>query len=189
MVKSEHIKRYVLDFKMDINLKGPAWGKNCLTVIMIVGILIGLLPIFEAKSPETESWAGILVVEEQPPERLAMIGENSLLPISNPINPEPQVARKIRVVVTAYSSTPAQTDDNPYITAAGTWVKEGIIANNLLPFGTKIRIPELYGDKIFVVEDRMHWKKGYYHVDIWFASYGEAKNFGAKRTFIEVLES
>jgi len=26
-------------------------------------------------------------------------------------------------------------------------------------------------------------------VNIWFASYGEAKNFGAKRTYIEILES
>jgi len=189
MTKSKHIKRYVLDFKMDINLKGPAWGKNCLTIIISVGILIGLLPIFEAKSPEAESWVGVLAAEEQPPERLAMIGENSLLPISNPSDPEPQTVQKIRVVVTGYSSTIDQTDSNPFVTAAGTWVREGIIANNLLPFGTKVRIPEIYGDKIFIVEDRMHWKKGYYHVDIWFASYGEAKNFGAKRTFIEILES
>ncbi len=169
-------------FKMRINLK-------ILIILGTAGILIGLLPILETKSQETENWAEVLVVEKRQPARLAMVEENSLLAISNPSGPESQVTRKIRVVVTAYSSTPAQTDDNPYITAAGTWVKEGIIANNLLPFGTKIRIPELYGDKVFVVEDRMHWRKGYYHVDIWFASYGEAKNFGAKRTYIEVLES
>jgi len=183
------IKPLKRGFKMDINLKGPAWGRNLLIIVISVGILIGLLPIFETKPPAAESWAGVLVVEERPPERLAMIGENSLLPISNPINPVSPTIRKIRVVITGYSSTPWETDDNPYITAAGTWVRDGIIANNLLPFGTKIKIPELYGDKVFVVEDRMHWRKGYYHVDIWFASYGEAKNFGAKRTFIEVLES
>ena len=62
------------------------------------------------------------------------------------------------------------------------------MANNLLPFGTEIRIPELYGDRIFVVEDRMSRKKSYYHVDIWFPSKEEAKNFGAERTYIEVLE-
>ena len=176
---------------MDINLKGPAWGRNFLIIIISisVGILIGLLPILETKSPEAESWVEVWLTEGWQPARLAMVEENSLLAMSNPSNPEPQAARKIRVVVTAYSSTPAQTDDSPYITAAGTWVREGIIANNLLPFGTKIRIPELYGDKVFVVEDRMHRKKGYYHVDIWFASYGEAKNFGVKRTYIEVLES
>ena len=167
---------------MRINLK-------ILIVLVTVGILIGLLPILETKSQEAESWFEIGLTGEWQPERLAMVEGNSLLAISNPSEPESQVARKIRVVVTAYSSTPAQTDDNPYITAAGTWVREGIIANNLLPFGTKIRIPELYGDKVFVVEDRMHQRKGYYHVDIWFASYGEAKNFGAKRTYIEILES
>jgi len=182
------IKPLKRGFKMDINLKGPAWGRNFLIIVISVGILIGLLPIFETKPLEAEGWAKVLVVEEQPPERLAMIGENSLLAISNPSEPESQVAQKIKVVITAYSSSPWETDGDPYLTAAGTWVREGIVANNLLPFGTKIKIPEIYGDKVFVVEDRMHWKKGYYHVDIWFASYGEAKNFGAKRTFIEVLE-
>ena len=182
------IKPLKRGFKMNVNLKSPAWGRNFLIVLISVGILIGLLPIFEAKTQGAESWVGVLMVEERPPEGLAMIEENSLLAISNPSEPEPQVAQKIKVVITAYSSSPWETDGNPYITAAGTWVREGIVANNLLPFGTKIKIPELYGDRVFVVEDRMHWRKGYYHVDIWFASYGEAKNFGAKRTFIEVLE-
>jgi 3D (Asp-Asp-Asp) domain-containing protein len=168
-------------FKMKMNLKS-------LIILVTVGILIGLLPIFETKPTEAEGWTGIWMEEEWPSERLVMIGENSLLPISNNSDPESPVTRKIRVVITAYSSSPWETDDTPYVTAAGTWVREGIVANNLLPFGTKIKIPELYGDKVFVVEDRMHWKKGYYHVDIWFASYGEAKDFGAKRTFIEVLE-
>jgi 3D (Asp-Asp-Asp) domain-containing protein len=99
------------------------------------------------------------------------------------------VVKKIRVMVTAYSSTPSETDDTPFITAAGTSVRDGIVANNKYPFGTKIRIPELYGDKIFVVEDRMHPTKSYYCVDIWFSSHKEAENFGAKITYIEILES
>lgn len=113
------------------------------------------------------------------------INKNSLLP-SSPL-PEPKVTRKVNVVVTAYSSTPDQTDDTPEITAANTRVRDGIIANNLLPFGTKVRLPELYGDKIFVVEDRMNRKKGYYHFDVWFSSHQEAKEFGAKNTSLEVL--
>ncbi|GAI34149.1 unnamed protein product, partial [marine sediment metagenome] len=109
--------------------------------------------------------------------------------ISSPSNPESQYTKKtIEVVVTAYSSSPWETDDSPYLTAAGTWVREGIVANNKYPFGTEIRIPEIYGEKIFVVEDRMSWKKGEYHIDIWFPSYWEALNFGTKRTYIEVLE-
>jgi 3D (Asp-Asp-Asp) domain-containing protein len=122
-------------------------------------------------------------------EKLVIFGGNTLLPIASPLNPEPQVAKSLAVVVTAYSSTVWETWGDPFITAAGTRVREGIIANNLLPFGTKVRLPEIYGDKIFVVEDRMNSRKGNYHFDIWFSSYWEAKNFGAKRTYIEVLES
>ena len=72
--------------------------------------------------------------------------------------------KTIQVIVTAYSSTPDQTDDTPFITASGKSVADGIIASNLFPFGTKIRIPKLYGDKIFTVEDRMNKKKGNYMI-------------------------
>ena len=96
---------------------------------------------------------------------------------------------KVKMVVTAYSSTPDQTDSTPFITASGKHVEDGIIANNMLPFGTKIRMPELYGDKIFVVEDRMHKRKGLYQADIWFESRAQAKEFGAKTVNIEVIES
>ncbi|MBI2042065.1 MAG: 3D domain-containing protein [Candidatus Nealsonbacteria bacterium] len=113
------------------------------------------------------------------------IGGNSLLPSS--ILPEPKIIKTVKVVVTAYSSSVFETDDTPTITASNTEVRDGIIANNLLPFGTKVRLPELYGDKIFVVEDRMNRRKGSYHFDIWFPSYREAKNFGAQNTYLEVL--
>jgi 3D (Asp-Asp-Asp) domain-containing protein len=99
------------------------------------------------------------------------------------------VCQKLNVVVTAYSSTVWQTDDTPYITASGAYVREGIVANNLFPLGTKIKIPEIFGDQVFVVEDRMNPKKSYYHIDVWFPSYSEALNFGAKRTYIEVLKT
>ncbi|MFH1423663.1 MAG: 3D domain-containing protein [Candidatus Nealsonbacteria bacterium] len=118
---------------------------------------------------------------------LLIVQENSLLPSS--LLPTPKVAQTINVIITAYSSTPEETDDTPFITAANTTVRDGVIANNLLPFGTKVRIPELYGDKVFTVEDRMNRRKGYYHFDIWFPSHQEAENFGAKLTHIEVLES
>ena len=117
---------------------------------------------------------------------LLTVQENSLLPSS--LLPTPKVVKTINVIITAYPSTPGETDDTPFITASNTTVRDGIIANNLLPFGTKIRIPELYGDKVFTVEDRMSSKKGYYHFDIWFSSRQGAKDFGAKLTHIEVLE-
>ena len=123
---------------------------------------------------------------EDTSSQLSAIQGNSLLAISNPEGPV-EIVKTLKVIVTGYSSTVEQTDSTPFITASGSTVKEGIVANNLLPFGTEIRIPELYGDKVFVVEDRMHKRKGYYHVDIWFPEYAQAKEFGAKTIYIEVL--
>ncbi len=97
--------------------------------------------------------------------------------------------KTINVVITAYSSTPDQTDDSPFITASNKCVRDGIIANNMLPFGTKVRIPSLYGNKVFVVEDRMNQRMGNYRFDIWFPERSQAINFGVKSVEIEVLES
>jgi 3D (Asp-Asp-Asp) domain-containing protein len=97
--------------------------------------------------------------------------------------------RKIKVVLTAYSSTPDQTWGDPFITASGKRVADGIVANNMLPFGTEIRIPELYGDKIFVVQDRMHRRKSGYQIDIWFPERQLAVEFGVKTAEIEILEN
>jgi 3D (Asp-Asp-Asp) domain-containing protein len=150
--------------------------KKVLSVLMITGYMTGVLAFNTETSSEPVS-----VLET------ASIQANSFLSISN--SQDPIRIKKVKVVVTAYSSTVCQTDNTPFITASGSYVEEGIVANNMLPFGTEIMIPELYGDKIFVVEDRMNQKKGYYHVDIWFPEYDQAKDFGAKITYIEIIES
>lgn len=121
-------------------------------------------------------------------KELIIIQKNSLFALSNSFGPKPKPVKRLKAVITAYSSTPWETDETPHITASGKKVREGIVANNILPFGTKIRIPELYGDKIFVVEDRMSWKKGNYQIDIWFPDYQKALNFGVRKTYIEILE-
>ena len=89
--------------------------------------------------------------------------------------------------VTAYSSTPEETDDTPFTTAMGTTVRDGIVATNELPFKTKIKMPALYGDKIFVVEDRMH-ERMVNKVDIWMPTKADAKRFGIVKTEIVVLK-
>ena len=113
--------------------------------------------------------------------------ESFLVALSNPANPPLKVVRTMNTIITAYSSTPGQTDDTPFTTASNKTVKDGIVANNSLPFGTQIRIPELYGEKVFVVEDRMSRRKSDYHFDIWFPEYEQALVFGAERTYVEVL--
>ena len=109
--------------------------------------------------------------------------------VAKATNAAQKAAKTIKVVVTAYSSTPDQTDDTPFITASGKHVAENIIANNMLPFGTKIKIPELYGDKVFIVGDRMNKSKSNYHIDLWMPSRVLAVNFGVKTAEIQILEN
>ncbi len=150
---------------------------------VLAGILIpafGVMPAFNAHTPATEESS--LNIEE----RLITTQASTLLPLSSPMGPE-RVSKTMRVFVTAYSSTPEQTDDTPFITASGKQVRDGIVATNLLPLGTKIKIPEIYGNRIFVVEDRMNARNNQ-HVDIWFPTYWEARFFGIKRASVVVLE-
>ncbi|MBU1176849.1 3D domain-containing protein [Patescibacteria group bacterium] len=90
------------------------------------------------------------------------------------------------VLVTAYSSTPDQTDSTPFITASGSHVRDGIVACNFLSFGTYVRFPDMYGDKVFVVEDRMALRNSH-KIDIWFNTRWEAIQFGARNIRVEVL--
>jgi len=90
------------------------------------------------------------------------------------------------VTITAYSSTNDQTDGNPYLTAIGTPVRDGIIAANFLPIGTVVRFPDQFGEKIFVVEDRMNEKYGL-QVDIWMSNQEEAKKFGIQYLKMEIF--
>jgi 3D (Asp-Asp-Asp) domain-containing protein len=109
--------------------------------------------------------------------------------VAKATNVAEKAIKTVEAVMTAYSSTPDQTDDSPFTTASNKQVRDGIIANNMLPFGTKIRIPELYGDKIFVVEDRMNKRMGNHRFDIWMPDRSSALKFGVKSVTIEVLES
>jgi 3D (Asp-Asp-Asp) domain-containing protein len=90
------------------------------------------------------------------------------------------------VEVSGYNSEARQTDDSPFITAKGTHVRDGIVATNMFPFGTAIKIPALFGDKIFVVEDRMN-KRYQRNVDIWMADKSEALKLGRRTVQIEVI--
>jgi 3D (Asp-Asp-Asp) domain-containing protein len=132
---------------------------------------------------EAENFRPITPKED---EKILIIQGNSILGIPNLEKNEGPL--RISAIVTAYSSTPWETDGDPHITASGKIVRDGIVANNLLPFGTKIKIPEIFGDKIFVVEDRMNSGASNYHFDIWFENYFEALKFGAKKTYVEILE-
>lgn len=101
--------------------------------------------------------------------------------------PTMDVINTLETFVTAYSSSVDETDETPFITASGEKVRDGIVAANFLPFGTRVRIPEMFGDKIFVVKDRMAAKHNG-KVDIWFETKGLAKQFGRQKLMVEVLD-
>lgn len=94
------------------------------------------------------------------------------------------------IPMTAYTSEVGQTDDSPCITASGLNVcernEENVVAANFLPLGTRLRIPELFGDRVFYVEDRMN-ERYYYKVDVWMKELADAKTFGVKYATIEVF--
>jgi 3D (Asp-Asp-Asp) domain-containing protein len=93
----------------------------------------------------------------------------------------------VTVSVSAYTSRECETDDTPFITAANTSTRPGVLAlsRDLLKrytpgapfdFGDIVHINGL-GD--FVVEDSMHgrWQ---HRADIWFESVDDAREFGRR---------
>lgn len=108
------------------------------------------------------------------------------LATKNPPNKKQVMVSRMWLLITAYSSTPDQTDDTPFITASGTHVRDGVIAANFLPIGTNVRFPTMYGNKVFVVEDRMN-SRYTYRVDIWMRTREEAKQFGLRNLPLEII--
>jgi 3D (Asp-Asp-Asp) domain-containing protein len=88
--------------------------------------------------------------------------------------------------ITAYSSSQDETDYDPFYTANGIHVHDGVVASNLFPFGTKIEIPALFGDKVFTVDDRMA-KRFQKTIDIWMTSKEKALVFGVAHAQVIVL--
>ena len=166
---------------------------NALSKVLKTGLLVTVL-CFSFFSP----WSGLLV--EGSPSIIINDSQQEIISNDNgeyynsndtffsAINSIETAVRTKRITVTAYSSTPDQTDDSPFITASGAWVYDGIVASNFLPFGTKVRFPELFRDKIFTVDDKMHNRFADTRVDIWFPDRESAKEFGIQETIMEILE-
>lgn len=107
-----------------------------------------------------------------------------------------RVARKkIKVLATAYSSTPDQTDSTPCITANGfdlckyydAHAIETTIASNFLPMNTSVRVKDVFGDRVLVVRDRMNERYGYGRIDIWMPTREDAKQFGVQWIEMEIF--
>lgn len=138
--------------------------------ILLLGSLWSGGQSLPAGSPKNEYAEGA-------PE-MAMVQKNSLLPITGIISEE------IKGVVTAYNPVEWQTDSTPHITASGSHVREGIIANNCLKFGTLVEI----NGEVYVVEDRMNQRYGCEHFDILMFGIDEAKEFGKRNLLVIVYK-
>jgi len=154
-------------------------------------------PLIRENTPETATKqdkaqlaATVVLADEAEP-----ITETPPAPaiLEEPDSPTPaaKILRTSIHVITAYNSEAAQTDDSPCITANGFNVcehgQEDTIAANFLKFGTKVQIPELFGERVFIVRDRMN-KKHPNRVDVWMKERKAAVKFGVKTASIVVIE-
>ena len=169
--------------------------KKALVIRLILAIVImASLPIYPAQAAWTDSvgdWirsnvAQTVWAEKTTPitNSLATVQITALMTVRQPLI---GITKVYETFVTGYSSSVDETDDTPFITASGEKVRDGIIAANFLPFGTKVRIPDIFGNKIFVVKDRMASKHAD-KVDIWFATKELAKSFGRKKLEVEIID-
>lgn len=106
--------------------------------------------------------------------------------VRSQVSPAVPAGAKFRVLATAYSSTPDQTDASPFITASGTHVHDGTIATNFLPFGTHVRFLNYRPEMVFTVEDRHHPRLSD-RVDLWFETREAAFRFGKRTLEMEVV--
>lgn len=165
--------------------------KKCMKKYVVISLLVMMSFLFLL--PQAE-----ILAQSETTASPEITGESEILTetklenkknIVLPVN-EIKIRKKVVVTATAYNAVPWQTDDTPCIAADGTNVCANpdlnIIAANWLPFGTKVRIPEYFGDTIFEVHDRMN-KRYSDRVDILMKSIPEAKQFGRRQIELEIL--
>lgn len=88
--------------------------------------------------------------------------------------------------VTAYTSSADECGNDLGITSSGEPARDGIVACNFLPFGTRIKIPAMFGDKEFVVKDRMAKSKRNF-VDVWVHSKRKAFRIGKSYNAVVIV--
>ncbi len=87
--------------------------------------------------------------------------------------------------VSAYNAEEAQTDDSPFIMANNQKVHEKAVANNCLPFGTKI---EIEGMGEYIVSDRMNTRYGCQNFDVFMWDKNEALAFGRQAKNYRIIQ-
>ncbi len=169
-----------------IPIRRHALNASLFSLVLVVGAYIFFPTVANA-----DIYAGIELQDQETVERIIVSMQNVTRDYGRlPIAQNAEARHEFTIPITAYTSDPYQTDDTPCITASGLDVCErnieNVVAANFLPLGTRVRIPGLYGDRIFYVEDRMN-KRYTYKMDIWMKDIDEARTFGLKYATIEVF--
>lgn len=160
-------------------------SKQAIGVLAIVSVFTSMTPV-SAVNLETKR----IVLSSFPLQVSNAPAEAAEEPAPFPVVENRAPLKTITVTATAYNSLAGQTDSTPCMPAMHTfdlckfYEENGFgnsIAANFLPLGTQVTFPDLYGDKIFVVRDRMNARYGYGRVDIWMHEKADAKVFGVKR--------
>lgn len=91
----------------------------------------------------------------------------------------------VQAVVTAYTSSVDETDDNPWETASGSRARNGVVAcPSKYEFGTRVAI----AGREYTCEDRMNKRyRDLEHFDVWHESKAEAFAFGKQELPITIL--
>lgn len=89
---------------------------------------------------------------------------------------------RIKATITAYTSSPDETDDTPTITASGATTRKGVAAcPRFIPFDTKVYIA---GEE-YVCLDRLHPRFDD-RFDIWFPNKNAAFEWGIREEEVRV---
>jgi 3D (Asp-Asp-Asp) domain-containing protein len=170
-----------------------------ISLLTLANLVFFPVPAFAETENANNSLNYQLVLENQPFSLIRILNpevmfngsaqaEDSHLPQNNGLKAKYTVS----AVLTAYNSEIGQTDDSPCITASGfdlcKHAQEDSVAINGIKMGTKVRFPDLFGERVFVVRDRMNSRYGSSRVDVWMLSKADAKKFGVKAAKMEVLE-
>lgn len=184
-------------------------NKQILVAVLLAITIISPVANADSKAQASQSfdqlYASVMTTQEDRTAGVTVSGNmNALVAFSIP-STRVTKSRTITVTVSGYNSEVGQTDSNPFEAACkdlnnkepgwhGIRVHDGMVAANVidangrnLPCGTLIKIPSLYGNKIFVVEDRMN-ERYTNNVDIWFTHKADALKLGRRTIQIEVIK-
>jgi len=149
--------------------------------IISIGIIL-LFALYLASASSTVREGGVLT--RKVARELNVSQAPPLVKTPEAFKYDGKTIKTIQATITGYSSDVDQTDLDPFITASGSRVKLGIIANNCLQFGQTVSILGTY----YEIQDRMNKRYGCEYFDIWFSSRAEAIRWGVQKLAITIYE-